>query len=613
MEHGTPPSGDKTCGTACDDSAEDWRAHPLWVSEPAAGPFGTSDISGRSVIVTAPQRRQLMSGTWQALVNQPAFNTSTMILLTDGRIMVQEEAQKHWHALTPDSHGNYVTGTWSTLKDMSFWRRYYASGMLKDGRVIVIGGEQSGDAGDTNKGEIYDPVSDTWSPIPSPPGWPTVGDASSCILPDGRLMIGDLNSPKCIIFDPSTATWTPAASKAVRSNEETWVLLPDDTIVTTQCWAPFQSEKYVISSNVWKNEGVPPVHTIDPVMHETGPGMLMYNRSVIFFGAANDRGHGRTLIYTPPTSPTGTGTWVAGPNIPGPADRPNVSNDCPATLLPNGKVLFTAAPFMNNAWGSPVHFFEYDPASNTIGPAPTPPNNGLFPYPQSPGIYWSRMLLLPSGQVLFSASSDSVQCYTPDGGPQEAWRPTISAVIAHGSPVDYYLLKGTQLNGLSQANMYGDDCSPATNYPVVRLKSTSDGKVHYCRTFAFSTMGVASGASLQSLRFDPPNLPCGDYDLCVIANGISSHCVSFCHDPVARPCGCHQETSKAACGCRERAECSCCDGLRRVPDPEVVALRDRLGRLENSISRLTSVLKGEPPAAQPKETRDQEDSKRDEQ
>ncbi|HZI58187.1 MAG TPA: hypothetical protein VFF39_15500, partial [Verrucomicrobiae bacterium] len=79
-----------------------------------------------------------MAGTWQALVNQPGFNTSTMILLTDGRVMVQEEAEKHWHALTPDSNGSYVQGTWSTLKDMSFWRRYYASGVLKDGRVILI-------------------------------------------------------------------------------------------------------------------------------------------------------------------------------------------------------------------------------------------------------------------------------------------------------------------------------------------------------------------------------------------------------------------------------------------------------------------------------------------
>src|SRR5205807_3502479 len=98
-----------------------------------------------------------MTGTWQGLVNQPTFQTSTMILLTDGRVMVQEEATPHWHALTPDDHGDYTKGTWSSLADMSFWRRYYASGVLRDGRVIVIGGEQSGAGSDTNRGEIYDP------------------------------------------------------------------------------------------------------------------------------------------------------------------------------------------------------------------------------------------------------------------------------------------------------------------------------------------------------------------------------------------------------------------------------------------------------------------------
>ena len=110
-----------------------------------------------------------MAGTWHGLVHQPTFNTSTMILLSDGRIMVQEEATAHWHALAPDSQGSYIDGTWSPLADMSFWRRYYASGMLKDGRIVLSGGEQSGAGGDTNKGEIYDPVADSWSPIPSPP------------------------------------------------------------------------------------------------------------------------------------------------------------------------------------------------------------------------------------------------------------------------------------------------------------------------------------------------------------------------------------------------------------------------------------------------------------
>ena len=56
-----------------------------------------------------------MGGTWHPLQNQPAFNASTMILLTDGRVMVQEFLTQHWHALTPDTGGSYANGSWSTL------------------------------------------------------------------------------------------------------------------------------------------------------------------------------------------------------------------------------------------------------------------------------------------------------------------------------------------------------------------------------------------------------------------------------------------------------------------------------------------------------------------
>jgi hypothetical protein len=527
-----------------------------------------------------------MAGTWQGLADQPTFQVSTMLLLSDGRVMVQEEATAHWHALTPDDNGSYVNGTWSDLKDMSFWRRYYASGMLKDGRIVLIGGEQSGDVGDTTKGEIYDPVSDTWSPMASPPGWPTVGDAACNILPDGRLMIGALwPSTQCAIYDPVTNSWTPAASKATSSNEEGWILLPDETIVTVQCWAPFQTEKYVISTNTWQNEGALPVKIVDQLMHEMGPGMLMYNGKVIFFGSANDGGNGKTVIYTPPGVPTGTGTWTKGPDIPKVAGQTMVCNDCPATLLPNGRVLFTSAPFVNNYWGKPVSFFEYDPVSNSIAPAATPTNNGNI-------IYMSRMMLLPSGQVLFGVGGKDIQCYTPQGGPHDAWRPTIHAIAPLGG--GHYRLKGTQLNGLSQANIYGDDCYPATNYPLIRLRNDATHKVYYCRTYDFSTMGVATGGSLESVRFIVPNLPPGSYDLCVVANGIGSHCVDF---PPHRRKRHEREEGREECGCG-RACCECCcepcrcdeDGAH---DAEIRDLKEEMRRLQNSVHRLSSMVQKE--------------------
>jgi hypothetical protein len=456
-----------------------------------------------------------MAGTWSGLTHQPTFNTSTMILLTDGRVMVQEEGTNHWHALTPDNTGSYVNGTWSSLADMQYFRRYYASGVLKDGRVIVCGGEQNnvGTGDDTNNCQMYNPATNAWSNVPPPAGWSQIGDASCCVLPDGRLMIGSLGTTACAIYNPSTNSWSNAANKAIRSNEETWILLPDNTILTAQCFSPYQSEKYIISSNTWKNEGAIPVSLINHTMAEIGPAMLLYNGKVIFFGADGSSGHGKSALYTLPSTPTGTGNWTAGPDIPKVGSDVMVCNDCPASLLPNGKVLFAAAKYLSNDWGSPIYFFEYDPVANTITQAPTPSNN-------NPKLYWSRLMLLPAGQVMFSPSSNNVQVYTPDGAPQNAWRPKTTSVKPHLNYADY-LVKGTQLNGLSQANIYGDDCYPATNYPLVRLRDSA-AKVHYCKTYKFSTMGVATGPNPHSFYFDPKGLPLGTYHMNVIANGIPS-------------------------------------------------------------------------------------------
>jgi hypothetical protein len=544
-----------------------------------------------------------MPGTWQGLIHQPTFNTSTMILLSDGRVMVQEEATAHWHALTPDHHGSYVDGTWSPLADMSFWRRYYASGMLKDGRVVLIGGEQSGGGGDTNKGEIYDPVSNSWSPMPSPPGWAQVGDATCCILPSGDLMIGALTTPLCAIFDPATNAWSPAASKAVRSNEETWVLLPDDTIVTAQCFPPYRSERYSISSNAWKDEGSLPVSIIDHAMSEIGPAMLMYNGKVIFFGAANVGGHGKTVLYTPPAIYTGTGTWTQGPDIPKIGGKTIVCNDCPASLLPNGKVLAACAPFAVKDWGSPIFFIEYDPFGNTVVQVPTPPNNAAQ-------LYWSRFMLLPTGQVLFSPSSSNVQCYTPDGGPQDAWRPVITSITRHGAPsATDYVLEGLQLNGLSQANLYGDDCNPSTNYALVRLRNVTTHQVYFARTHHFSTRAVSTINASQSVRFAATHIPYGHYELCVIANGISSRCVHFGHHHPHAPCGCHP------CRCQEEGtrpdvcKPDPCREEHALVEPDIIELRGEIKGLKRDIDRLSSSIDIDEPHRERKESHAEKEEK----
>jgi hypothetical protein len=137
------------------------------------------------------------------------------------------------------------------------------------------------------------------------------------------------------------------------------------------------------------------------------------------------------------------------------------------------------------------------------------------------------MLLLPTGQVLFSIGSLNIQIYAPDGAPQPAWRPTIASCPTYLQSTHTYSLGGTQFNGLSQAVSYGDDATMATNYPLVRIRNHASNRIVYCRTHDHSGLGVATGSAVQLTQFTvPTGIDTGAADLAVVANGIGSNSIS---------------------------------------------------------------------------------------
>jgi hypothetical protein len=133
------------------------------------------------------------------------------------------------------------------------------------------------------------------------------------------------------------------------------------------------------------------------------------------------------------------------------------------------------------------------------------------------------MLLLPTGDVLLSALSSDIRVYQPDGAPDASWAPEITSCPSSVRPGHTYTLHGRQLNGLSQANSYGDDATMATNFPVVRIRNLATNHVFYCRTHSHSTMAVATGNVVHSTQFEvPSNIELGPSQLCVVANGIAA-------------------------------------------------------------------------------------------
>jgi hypothetical protein len=131
--------------------------------------------------------------------------------------------------------------------------------------------------------------------------------------------------------------------------------------------------------------------------------------------------------------------------------------------------------------------------------------------------------MLPTGQVMYTTCSSTVDIYTPDGTPDPVWAPTITACPSSVVPGGTYTLHGRQINGVSQCVYYGNDATQATNYPIVRLESNITSDIYYCRTAEFSTMGLQTGTVVHSCEFTvPSSVPLGSYCLRLIANGIST-------------------------------------------------------------------------------------------
>jgi hypothetical protein len=497
-----------------------------------------------------------MSGTWQTLTNAPSFAASTMLLLTDGTVMCQQFGQRYWWRLKPSPSGDYVNGTWSPLAPMNNDPLYYASAVLADGRVFVAGGELDNFVADTDllKAQIYDPLSDAWSDIPTPAGWTNIGDAPCCVLADGRLLLGEIASsvPGAIanataLYDPRTNTWlaagvgrVPPANGGVptsgttpkddSSSEETWTLLPDGTVLTVECNKHPKAEKYLPDQDRWISAGSTAsagVDLVDAPSIEIGPALLMYDGRVFGIGAS-----GHTALYTPPTKMTDPGTWTKGPNFPTDVSVSLMqAKDAPACLMPNGRVLCCAGPAAKNAadYPGPTHFFEFD--GSVLQAVANPSNSSDAPFT-------GRMLLLPTGDVLFSNGSQQITIYVSDKTVVAAPAPGNISCPATVTAGQAFTVAGSGLNGASQAVSYGDDATMATNYPLVRVvysnaltdsndPSRTFDRVCYWRTFNHSTMGVLSTAAGSTSCQVPLSAPRGPAQLFVVANGVASAAVSI--------------------------------------------------------------------------------------
>ena len=505
----------------------------------AAPPLGHAKPSGSD-----PSPAALGTASpWTPLVNPPPFGTpGTMLLESDGTVLVHSEPDNNvtggtneWWKLTPAPDGSYIDGTWSQIASMpaAYTPLYFASAILPDGRMIVEGGEYIGEnAVWSDQGAIYNPVTNTWASVAPPPGWTNIGDAASDVLANGTFMLQQpcqtcLTNPDLTVDDAllnaRTLTWRviPATGKTDPNDEEGWTLEPNGKLLTVDVWAPGNTELYSPRTESWSFAGFTGVSSpVNPwPVVEIGPQVEMPGGNVFVVGAGSSTQEPPTACTTDVPTPTAlynnqAGAWTAGPQIPAIGGQEYDSTDGPGSILPDGNVLFDASACVYN---TPTHFFLYNASSNTLTQVPDVPNAA------NDSSYYTRMLALPNGQVLFNDGSSQMEVYTAGGTPNPSWAPSITSLSSTAlAPGSTYTLSGKQLAGLDPGATYGDDVQDNTNFPLVRITNSATGVVTYARTSDWTSVSVHPGVR-SSTRFTlPPGTPAGKSTLVVVANGIAS-------------------------------------------------------------------------------------------
>jgi hypothetical protein len=487
------------------------------------------------------------SGKWTDVSGKLPFTAGPWapMQLTDGTVIIQDycTSPNQWYKLTPDSKGNYATGTWSKIATLpaGYSPLYYAQQVLPDGDVIVNGGEYN-DCNNvwTNMGAMYDPVTNAWTSVSGPSGWASIGDAESVILPDGSYYLADCCSTAGTgeaalgtisgtkVSWSSKDTWQCSSSTYACMYKEDFTSLPDGDVLLVDVWDYGSNYDdywiYDTSTNTWSDAGKTADYLSSTSTNEIGPTPLTpqgpKGGTVIQFSANTSLGVND--VYS-----VANGTWSSGPVMKYESKIYDCA-DAPAATLPDGNVFVQADP---GAFNTPSHFWEFSVSSKGAVTATQVSDPKQAPSTSS---YEGNMLVLPTGQVLWDNSQvipNEVSIYTPKGKAKGKWLPKVSSVqttLTVGSTGN--AISGTNFNGWDLGGMYGAYAQAATNFPLVRITNTSTGDVCYARSYNFSTMGVWTKGTTNATFDIPSTCETGASTLQVITNGIASKGVSVTLD-----------------------------------------------------------------------------------
>jgi WD40 repeat protein len=355
------------------------------------------DVAGGSA--TTAEAYDPRTGSW-TVAGTTTWDANAALLLPDGRVLLTgsgdvaylfdpgsgtaptsasstpKPSRPPWVAPTPSPAPSGPPGSgWTLTGNMVVARAGQTATVLRDGRVLVVGGAE------TSAAELYEPVTRTWAATGSM-STPRTGHTAT-LLPDGRVLVaggytldGNGSFASAELYDPAIGTWTRTGSMLEGRRGHTATLLPDGRVLVaggagnSVNWDDLASaELYDPGTGTWTRTGR---MTLPRFCHKA---TLLLNGKVLVTGG--NAGEGRPTVgdlYDP-----GHGTWTAIRKMVG----PGLGDSDSATLLPDGRVLVAGG-----ADGTSAQL--YDPGTGTwtrTGSMGTPRRN-------------HTATLLPDGTVL---------------------------------------------------------------------------------------------------------------------------------------------------------------------------------------------------------------------
>jgi N-acetylneuraminic acid mutarotase len=209
------------------------------------------------------------AGQWTVAGNMVVARAAhTASLLSSGQVLVAGGSttlgENSFNGSTSAAElFNPSTSSWKATAPMAASRVGHTATVLGNGQVLVAGGESDdpilGNSTPLASAELYDPTSGTWSPAAS---MNEIHDgATAALLPSGSVLVAGGGSASAELYNPTTNSWSYAAPMSTSRTGAAAVVLANGTPLVVGGYTDqngdltTSAEAYDPATNTWSPAG----------------------------------------------------------------------------------------------------------------------------------------------------------------------------------------------------------------------------------------------------------------------------------------------------------------------------------------------------------------------